>query len=211
MTALLLIGGGGHCRSCIDVIESCGEFSIAGIVERAGVEVLPGISYPILGNDQDLPRLLTQHPAALVTVGQIKDWKQRMNLFAMLYDLGATLPVVVSPLAYCSRQASLGAGTIVMHSALINTKAVVGENCIINSQALIEHDAVVGSHCHVSTGAKLNGGVHVEDGCFIGSGVVVREGVRIGAGSVVGAGAAVLHDAPAGSTLRRDGWPVSKP
>jgi sugar O-acyltransferase (sialic acid O-acetyltransferase NeuD family) len=200
---LLLVGGGGHCRSCIDVIEAGSRFGVAGIVERPGTASLNGIEYPLLGSDDDLPRLLAQYPSALVTVGQIKDWQLRVELFDRLKTIGAALPVVVSPHAYCSPRADIGSGTIVMHSALINTQVRVGENCIINSQALIEHDAVVGAHCHISTGAKLNGAVHVEEGCFIGSGAVIREGVRIGARCIVGAGAVVLHDVPAGTTLRR--------
>ena len=30
---IILIGGGGHCKSCIDVIESTNDFSIAGIID----------------------------------------------------------------------------------------------------------------------------------------------------------------------------------
>ena len=33
---LLLIGAGGHCRSCIDVIEQEGRFRIAGVVDKVG-------------------------------------------------------------------------------------------------------------------------------------------------------------------------------
>lgn len=201
-TPLLLIGGGGHCRSCIDVIEAGTRFGVAGIVERPGAAGLNGIEYPLLGTDDDLPQLLAQYPSALVTVGQIKDWQLRAGLFERLKEMGAALPVVVSPYAYCSLRADIGGGTIVMHAALINTQARVGENCIINSQALIEHDAVVGANCHISTGARLNGAVYVEEGCFIGSGAVIREGVRIGARCIVGAGAVVLHDVPAGTTFR---------
>ena len=36
MTPLLLIGGGGHCRSCIDVIESAEGSEIVGVVDREG-------------------------------------------------------------------------------------------------------------------------------------------------------------------------------
>ena len=204
MKPLLLIGGGGHCRSCIDVIESGTQYKVAGIVEREGAAQLTEIDYPLLGSDKDLSRLLVQYPAALVTVGQIKSWEARQRLFEALKAMDAELPTIVSAHAYCSRHAHIAAGTIVMHGALINTKAAIGENCIINSQALVEHDAVVESHCHISTGAKLNGAVHVETGCFIGSGAVVREGVRIGARCIVGAGALVLHDLPAGTTVRRD-------
>ena len=31
---IILLGGGGHCRSCIDVIEQAGDFNIAGIVDK---------------------------------------------------------------------------------------------------------------------------------------------------------------------------------
>lgn len=30
---IILIGGGGHCKSCIDVIEQEGKYQIAGIVD----------------------------------------------------------------------------------------------------------------------------------------------------------------------------------
>ena len=202
MKTLLLIGGGGHCRSCIDVIEVSQHYAIAGIVAR---EAEPGstvLSYPILGYDDDLPHLLKEYPAALITVGQIKSAESRIRLFDRLKSLGAELPSVVSSLAHVSRHALLAEGAVVMHGAIINASACVGENCIINSQALIEHDSVVEGHCHISTGAKLNGNVHVERGCFIGSGSIVREGVRIGFRSLIPAGSVVLSDVEAGTIYR---------
>ena len=51
---IILIGGGGHCKSCIDVIEMHGMFSIAGIIDlpqNIGNRVM---GYPIIGSDEDL-------------------------------------------------------------------------------------------------------------------------------------------------------------
>ena len=202
MKTLLLIGGGGHCRSCIDVIESSQHYTIAGIVEREAATGASVLAYPILGGDDDLPQLLEKYSAALITIGQIKSSESRIRLFERLKALGAELPSVVSSQAYVSRHASVAEGTVVMHGAILNASASVGENCIINSQALIEHDAVVETHCHISTGAKLNGNVYVESGCFIGSGVIVREGVRIGANSFIQAGSVVLSDVSASTVYR---------
>jgi sugar O-acyltransferase (sialic acid O-acetyltransferase NeuD family) len=204
MTALLLIGGGGHCHSCIDVIETSRAYSVAGIVERqAATDAHANVlSYPVLGGDDDLPELITEYPAVLITIGQVKSAERRISLFERLKTLQAVFPSVISPHAYISRHATLGAGTIVMHGVILNAAARVGENCIINSQALIEHDCVVESHCHISTGAKLNGNVHIGTGSFVGSGVVVREGVRIGANCLIPAGAIVFRDVPAGSFYR---------
>ena len=34
MKKIILIGGGGHCKSCIDVIESEKKYTIKGILEK---------------------------------------------------------------------------------------------------------------------------------------------------------------------------------
>jgi len=201
-TTLLLLGGGGHCRSCIDVIEAEGEFNIVGIVDKKGTNDISCMNYPLLGTDSDLIKLLEQYQSAIVTVGQIKSAETRIRLFEKLKSLGADIPRIVSPHSYLSKYSHVGAGTIIMHRALINANTNIGENCIINSQVLFEHDTIIESHCHISTGVKVNGGVHIEQGSFIGSGAVIRENVRIGARCIVGAGAIVLNDIPSGTLFR---------
>lgn len=202
MSPLLLIGGGGHCRSCIDVIETTGRFEIAGIVDFNETTDAARLGYPWLGSDDALPALLKECRSVLITVGQVKSPDIRIALFEKLSALGAEFPVIVSPLAHVSRHARVARGTIVMHGAIINASASVGENCIVNSQALVEHDSSVAAHCHLSTGAKLNGDVHVDVGSFIGSGAVVHHGVRIARRCIVGAGAVVVTDLTEGKTFR---------
>lgn len=202
MRPLLLIGGGGHCRSCIDVIEAQGQYKVAGIVDLKEADAAARLGYPWLGSDDDLPDLLRKYPSALVTVGQVKSPDIRIALFEKLQALGADLPTIVSPLAHVSRHAVVLPGTIVMHGAIINASAKVGANCIINSQALVEHDSVVAAHCHISTGARLNGDVHIDTGSFIGSGAVVHHGVRIASRCVVGAGAIVAKNLTEGTIFR---------
>ena len=197
MKPLLLVGGGGHARACIDVIESEGDFEIQGIVERIGGEQAPVLGYPVIGSDADLAALLAATPSVLITVGQVKSPGTRVALYELLLRLGGEFPCIVSPTSYVSKYSTIGGGTIVMHGAIINATSSVGHNCVINSQALIEHDVAVGDHCHISTGAKVNGGVNIGSGTFVGSGAILREGVNIGANCVVGAGAIVLHDLPA--------------
>lgn len=186
---ILLIGGGGHCRSVIDVIEQENRFEIAGIIdtkELVGSEVL---GYKILGSDEDLKDLRHHYKYALITVGQIKSPEIRIKLFEMLKSFGYELPTVISPLAYVSKHATLGEGTVIMHHALINANVTIGQNCIINTKALIEHDAIIEEHCHISTGAIVNGGVHITAGTFYGSNATCKEYVRVSgfvkAGSVV--------------------------
>ncbi len=199
ITPLLLLGGGGHCRSCLDVIETTGKYEIAGIVQPQSDGQAPVLGYPVLGDDDDLLVLLQRYSHALITVGQIKTPAIRQSLYQRVQELGGTLPVVVSPLAHVSRHATVEAGTIVMHGALVNAGAHISANGIINSQALIEHDVHIGAHCHISTGARVNGGVRIGTGCFIGSGAILREGITIGDGAIIGAGRTVMRDVPAGT------------
>lgn len=192
-SGLLLLGAGGHARSCIEAIESAGV-AIRGLVDRSDMVGQQVLGYPILGTDNDLPGLLKNNAAALVAVGQIRSPEARIRLYQRLIDLGALLPVIVARSATVSRHAALGAGTIVMHGAIVNAGGAVGSNVIINSHALVEHDAAVGDHCHISTGAVVNGVARIGEGSFIGSGAVIGEGVTIGAGCVIGAGNTVLKD-----------------
>jgi sugar O-acyltransferase (sialic acid O-acetyltransferase NeuD family) len=193
MKSLLLIGGGGHCHSCIDVIEATLRYQIKGLVQpKLSSELILG--YPIIGTDADLPELLETVQNALITVGQINNPEIRIRLFHLLKQLGAELPVIISPRAYCSKHAVLGEGLIVMHGAIINAGANIGNNCIINTQALVEHDVEIEDHCHISTGARVNGNVTIGKGSFVGSGAVVKEGVKIGENVIIGAGQVIMQD-----------------
>ncbi len=194
---LLLIGGGGHCKSCIDVIQAEGRFEIAGIVENRGYQV-SGIGYQVLGyevigTDDDLPELIKEYKNALITVGQIQHPDIRIKLFNLIKGLGGKFPVIISPNAYVSRNAIIGEGTIVMHHAVVNTEAVVGMNCILNTGALIEHEATVGDHSHISTYAILNGQCKVGSRTFVGSRTVLSNNTDVADDTLISAGSVVLR------------------
>ncbi len=190
---LVLIGGGGHCESCIDVIEEQGIYKIAGIVdlsEKIG-DTIAG--YKIIAADEDLVELIKDYDFFLITMGQIKDPSRRVKMFDLLKKYHARLPVIISPFAHVSKRAKIGEGSVVHHFAMVNTGAWVGDNCIINTRALVEHHAKINDHCHVATGAVINGGVQVGEKSFIGSQSVCREMIEIGQGSIIGAGMRVME------------------
>ena len=171
---IILVGAGGHCRSCIDVIEQEDRFEILGIIDQtAPKESNTLLGYPIIGTDADLPALKSKCEYAFVTVGQIKSSAVRIRLFDQLKEIGFKLPTIISPLAHVSRHAKIGEGTLVMHAAIVNANAEVGSNCILNTRSLLEHDSHIGDHVHLSTGAIINGASSVGDYSFIGSGAIV--------------------------------------
>ncbi len=185
---ILLIGGGGHCKSVIDIIEQATHYTIAGIIDQKEYLGQKILGYEIIGCDDDLEKLFTQFKYAMVTVGQIKSPDLRIKLFNQLQSIGYEIPPIISPRAYVSKHASIGKGTVIMHDALVNANAKVGENCIINTKALIEHDSIIEDHCHISTGAIINGGTLIHQGTFFGSNAISKEAIVIHERSFIKAG-----------------------
>lgn len=189
---LILVGGGGHCKSVIEVAESAG-YTIKGILdlpEKVGERIL---GYPIIGSDENMSDFSDQ-ALFLVTVGHIKDASLRINLHKRILDAGGKLATVIANTAHVSKYATVGEGTVIMHYAMVNADAVIGKGCIINTFANIEHDAVIGDYCHISTGAMINGNCKIRRGTFIGSQSVIVNGVEITEECLIGAGSTVIKN-----------------
>ena len=183
---IILIGGGGHCKSVIEVAESAG-MSILGIFdlpEKIGTEVL---GYPVLGSDADIDRW-ADRAHFVVTVGQIKESFLRERLHAAVEQAGGALGTVIASTAHVSKHAIVAPGSVVLHGAMVNAGARIGKGCIINTLANIEHDVMVGDFCHISTGAMVNGDCRIGNGTFVGSQSVMLNGISIAPRSVVAAG-----------------------
>jgi len=189
---ILLVGGGGHCKSCIDVIEVQAKFNIIGIVDKKEKPHQKILDYEIIAGDTELPKFVREKDNFLITIGQIKNSDRRKELFTFLKGLKSKFPVIVSPSAYVSERAFVDEGTIVMHRAFINANAYVGKNCIINTGTIIEHDAKIGDHCHISTGSIINGECNIGEGTFVGSNSVIANNVDIAKEVVIGAGSVVV-------------------
>ncbi|MFH2091049.1 MAG: acetyltransferase [Pseudomonadota bacterium] len=202
MTPIVLIGGGGHCESCIDVIEQQGTYQIAGIVDMPDKIKKSVAGYPIIADDSKIEELANQYPCFLITVGQIKSPLKRMKLFKYLQELNLQLPVIISPCAYVSKRAQIGPGTIIHHHAVVNSGARIGSNCIINTKAIVEHHVVIEDTVHISTGAILNGSAQVGEGTFVGSGAIVRESIKIGKQCIIGSGIRVMQSLESGQILK---------
>ena len=194
MIELVLIGGGGHARACIDLIQASDQFQILGILDRSELVGTDVLGIPVIGTDEDLPVLVKKNLSFLITLGQIKTPDLRIRIYKRIKVLGGLLSTVIATSAHVSPFAQIGEGSIIMGKAMIGPGVRIGENCIINTNALVEHDSVVGKHCHISTGAIINGGCQVGDGVFVGSRAVLRQDIRIGDRKIISMGAVVFGD-----------------
>lgn len=186
---LILIGGGGHCKSVIDVAESAG-YNILGILDMPEEVGKPVLDYTVIGTDDDIPQYADK-AEFIITVGFIKNPSIRLRIYDKVKQAGGKLATIVASTAHVSRYATLGEGTVVMHQAVVNAGAKIGENCIINTFCNIEHDAVIGAQCHISTGTMVNGDCKVGERVFIGSQSALANGITVGEDIIVGAGSVV--------------------
>ncbi len=189
---LILIGGGGHCKACIDVIEAEGKFMIKGILdtkEKLGQKIL---DYTVIGTDEDIDALVNQDCSFLISMGQIKSAAVRKKLYKKLKALNANLATIVSPYAVVSKYAKIEEGTIVMHAVNINAGVNIGANCILNTACNIEHDVQIGKNCHIATHAVINGDCMIGEEVFVGSGTIISNGIHIISSAVIGAGSLVF-------------------
>lgn len=187
---LILIGGGGHCKSVIEVAESAG-YEIKGILDmpdEVGKEVLPG--HKVIGTDDEIPQYVEECDF-IITVGFIKNPAIRIKLYNKVKAAGGRLATIIASTAHVSKYAELGEGTVIMHQAFVNAGAKIGDNCIINTFVNIEHDAEVGNQCHISTGTMVNGECKIGENCFIGSQSVCANCIEIASDIIVGAGSVV--------------------
>ena len=188
---IVLVGGGGHCVSCIEVIESTGKYEIHGILdvsEKVGKKVL---DHSIIGTDSDIDKFIRENFCFIVTAGHIKTSETREKLYGLIKKANGTIETIVAESAIVSKYSSIGEGSIIMHNAFVNAGARIGINCIVNSGALIEHQVQIGDHTHISTMATINGDCAIGQKTFIGSNSVVNQGVKITENVIVGSGSVV--------------------
>jgi sugar O-acyltransferase (sialic acid O-acetyltransferase NeuD family) len=198
---IILIGGGGHCKSVIDTIESEGRFDIAGIVDVPDKIHEKILGYEIFACDDDLPRLVGEYRYFFIAVGLIRDFRPRLNMYERLRKLGCEMPVIVSPRAYVSPHAGISAGTLVMPFAFINAGASIGANCIINTSSIVEHDTIIGANNHISTACVVNGTCTIGENNFLGTNATLLNNIRVGNNNLIGASSVVVKNVGDGLKL----------
>lgn len=196
MQKIILIGAGGHAKSCIDVIESTKKYKIVGLIDnnkKIGEKVF---NYKIIGNDNDLNQISKKYKNlhCHISIGTITNQGLREKIFSNLKKKKLIFPLIKSNKSIISKYAKIGEGTIIMHNVVVNAGSVIGKNCIINTKSLIEHDAIIDDHSQISTGTIINSTVRIGKKCFIGSNSVIKQTVKIRNNSFVNMGSVIFKD-----------------
>ena len=189
--AVILIGGGGHARVLLDILQAQDVKLIGYTDVKAAPQFETAINLELLGDDE----VILNYPADQVELvnglGSLPGNNLRQKIFQRFTKKGYSFRTLVHPSAIVAKNVVLNDGVQVMAGVVIQTGSVIGANVIINTRASVDHDCHIAEHCHVAPGAVLSGGVKLGDGVHIGTGATLIQGVSIGCQVVVGAGAVV--------------------
>lgn len=185
---IVFIGAGGHAAS---VLEAASGYTVGGYVDLAKSE----LDLPYLGDDDTFlswggcngKRLLVTFVA-----GRACSLATRARLIKR-YE-GCEFATVVAPTAYLAGGVQLGAGTVVMHRAVVNVSSKTGRHCVLNTGCIVEHDCTLGDNVFIGPGAVVCGGVTIGNNVYIGANSSIRPGTRIADNTVIGMGAAVVDN-----------------
>lgn len=195
MEDIILVGGGGHCKSVIDTIKNSNEYNIVGILDlpdKIDQEIL-GIK--VIGTDEKMEYYYKAGITnAFLTIGSIGDIRLRKSLYLTALDIGYKFPNIIDSTAIVSNNTKMGHGNFIGKGSIINSDTTIGDNCIINTGVIIEHDCCIQAFCHIAPGATISGGVIIGENTHIGTNATVIQNRKIGCNTIIGGGSVVIND-----------------
>ncbi|MBL0744009.1 acetyltransferase [Chryseolinea sp. Jin1] len=181
---MILQGGGEHARVVLDCLLAQGA-TVLALFD-------PKYSGTLFGVPQRGAYDRSFHPnaLALVAIGDNGVRKRVVQNTVHGFTSAVHPSVIFSPFA------ELGAGSMILHGAIVQAQARIGNHVIVNTGARVDHDCVIGDYVHLAPGVILCGTVQIGEGAFIGAGATIIPGKKVGAWATVGAGAVVIEDVP---------------
>ena len=204
MKPLVIYGAGGYGREvawiACDINSHKPTWDVLGFVDNNAATLPKTVcGFSVLGSD----RWLASNPHVHVALA-IGDPKTRAQIAWSLQAWHVALATLVHPTAIVPRhprwETSIGRGTIVGASVVINTRTAVGACVILNKCCTIGHDVIVEDFASIMPLCSISGSSRIQAAAFVGTGANIVQHVTVGCGAVIGAGSVVITSIPAGCT-----------
>ena len=153
---ILLIGGGGHCKSVLDTLYRTSLYEEIGVIDIPKTISTKILDAKVIGIDKDLLSLYGQgYQNAFVTVGSVGSPALRIKLYQQLEEIGFYIPNIIDPSAIVSPYITIGNGNFIGKNVIVNADVTIGNGTIINTSSIIEHDCKVKSFAHISPNSVI--------------------------------------------------------
>jgi sugar O-acyltransferase (sialic acid O-acetyltransferase NeuD family) len=185
MQHILLYGAGGHAKVVMECIQSQGNMVSGVFDDKEGLESFFGVH--ALGHYK--PELYPSEQL-IISIGHNGVRQKIATTIAHPFGVAVHASSTVSPTAL------IGAGSMVLHGAIVQADARIGRHVIVNTRAVVEHDVQVGDFVHLGPGSVLCGLTSIGEGTLVGANAVVAPLVKVGKWCQISAGSSVLEDIP---------------
>lgn len=193
--SILILGGQGGAKMCIDAIRSKNEYEIIGIVDpelKVGDLVL---DVPILGGENLLKYFIEKGvDKIVVSFSSLKNLSFRLKKIEMLKSIGFRFPNIFHSGANIEPSCTFGEGNIILASSIIGSCCEIGNFNYINTGAIICHDAIVGDNNHFAPNSVIAGRVKVMNNNLFGINVSTFYDITIGSNVIINNGVSVNNN-----------------
>ena len=164
--SLLIIGAGAYGAVARDIAQEMGCFDRIAFADDHATVTASGDAVLCRASDVEAVR---QYDGVVVAIGNPD---VRLSLLGRLREVNATVVSLVSPRAFVSPTATLGAGCIVEPMAVVSAGARLGDGCLVCAGAVVNHFAACEDGVQVDCNATVAGGASVPHGTKIKSNTV---------------------------------------
>lgn len=187
---IIFIGASGHGKVCAEIAELSGKYDeILFFDDDRRLTECGGHS--VTGIKADFNKYLDDDTVFFVSIGNVN---LRKRIQEEIERDGGKIATLIHFESIVSKDAEIGAGTVVMAGAVVNAGCSIGKGVIVNTSSSIDHDCRVGDFTHIAVGAHICGTVEIGNSTWIGAGTIVNNNVSICGGCTIGAGAVVIKD-----------------
>lgn len=211
MKKTLLAGNAITAEILLDYLATDSRYDVAGLVvddpyvhsgEIQGFQTIPF---------SELEQQYRSNDCLVIMAMGYADLNQsRESMYLRLKEKGYDIETYVHPDARIYTKESLGNGSVILPTAVLEPHVKLGDNCMVWCNATLAHHSRVADHCWIASGAVISGKARVEKNCFIGVNATVVNEVVVGEYGVIGGGALItkrtkpstVHLARSGEELR---------
>jgi len=195
MEKIVLFGAGGHTKYTIDIIERENKYEIAGILAPNLPKGSFFADYEILGAMDELVAICNNKgiTGGVIAIGD--NWIRRkvsLEILSIIPDF--KFVSAIHPSVIIGKNATVGAGTVIMAGVIINNDCTVGQHCFLATKSSLDHDSVILDYTSFSPGVTTGGSVRIGEVTAIGIGANILHGISIGSHTVVGGGSLVTKN-----------------
>lgn len=202
MKNVVIVGASGHGGMVLDCLRMEGRYNVLGFVDSFKKKGSLQNGLEVLGNEQDLPLLISKLDihGAMVAIGN--NW-MRKGMVDKIVKIAPGLEMVtaVHPKATISIDVKIGKGTVIMPGVVVNSNSHIGNFCILNTNSSLGHDGDMKDFSSIASGVCTGGSLVLGRYSALSLGANVIENITIGEHSIVGAGSLVIDDVEAYSLV----------